>query len=116
MLCVGFARTQLRSDTLLNADRRLVFRRRALAVGKELPRLHPAMGSLEGVAGVRLEDEPLAWPESSQLAHLMVFHGQLFQKVLLVALGLEVDIPLRPLQGTEIALDVLAVGIVAEQE
>src|SRR5262249_48545185 len=78
--------------------------------------LHPSMGLLEHLPRIGLEDQALPRPESADIDHPMIFLGYLFEKVMLVALGLQVDIAVRALQSPEVAFDVFDIGVRMQQK
>src|SRR4051794_8914875 len=82
---------------------------------EQLPALHPTVRALEHLPGVGLEDDPLPGAEAPDIDALAEIFGDLAQPVMLVALRLEVDLALGAPQRGEVALQVLAVGVLAHQ-
>src|SRR3954451_11873790 len=79
-------------------------------------RLHPAVRALEHVARVGLEDDPLARAEPAHVDRAGEVLGHLAQPEVLVAIGVEVDLALRVAQRAEVALEVLGVRRLADEE
>src|SRR5262245_58871331 len=81
----------------LNGDRLAVIGRPGLAFRKKFCFPHPTMGAFEHLSRVRFEHQPFSGAETVDVDHGMIFFRQLFQKVVLVALRLQIDVALRPL-------------------
>src|SRR5206468_11977539 len=62
-----------------------------------------------------LGDDPLSGAKAPDVDALTEIVGDLTQPVMLVALRLEVDLALGVTQRVEVALEVLAVGVLADQ-
>ena len=88
-----------------------VIGRPGLAFREELRLLHPAMSAFKHSLRVGLEYQSLARSESVRIDHAMIFLGQFFQKVVLVAFRLKVDISLRALERVKVALYIFDLGI-----
>src|SRR5260370_14936039 len=91
---------------VLDVDGRLVVRLRGLGLGEQLELLHPAVSLLVDLAGVRLEDDPLAWAEGAHVDQRLELVGHLAQVVVGELLVLDVDVALRALQCAEVFLHV----------
>ena len=74
------------------------------------------MGPFKHLLCVRLENQPLARPEAVDVDHAVIFLRQFFQKIVLVALRLSIDVPLRALQRVEVAFHVRQLGVFVQQE
>src|SRR5215831_17707826 len=78
--------------------------------------LHPAMSAFKHFSRVWLEHQPFPRTETVDIDNTMIFFRQLFQKVVLVALRLQIDVTLRPLWRVEITLYVFYLGILVQQK
>src|SRR5712691_2083377 len=82
-------------DMDLDEDSRLVVRLRGGHVGEQFELLHPAVGLLVHLAGIGLEDDPLAWAESAHVDQRLELVGHLAQVVVGELLMFDVDVALR---------------------
>src|SRR5205814_248040 len=87
-----------------------------LPLSKDVPRLHPAMGTVVHLARVVLEHDPLAGTEAGQVDQRVVALRDLLQEVVAVVLQLEVNSALSPSQCAEIPLHPVDVSLIGEEE
>ncbi len=74
------------------------------------------MCSFKDLACVRLKHDPFSRAEGANIHYVMIALWKLVQKIMLVALRLQIDVELRPTQGFEVALYIGLFGVTRHQE
>src|SRR6185437_6341108 len=95
----------------LRQHRAVVIANGLMSFGEDVTLGNPVESFLVGFAGVRLEDDALAWSPAARVHLGMEAGRELFLVVVGVELGAQVNIALGPAQGAEAFFDVLGIRV-----